>query len=84
LPARPRAPPQTGSDRAIGHASTHHKSIVTTTTETIYRKQIRPVVIHGADVMDRIFLGEADHDASLLSQLLTSGCWTTRLRLHVL
>ena len=42
--------------RLVGHSST-------TTTETIYRKQIRPVIIHGADIMDRIFPGEADHDA---------------------
>ncbi len=42
--------------RLVGHSST-------TTTETIYRKQIRPVIMHGADVMDRIFPGEADHDA---------------------
>ena len=42
--------------RLVGHSST-------TTTETIYRKQIRPVLVHGADVMDRIFPGEADHDA---------------------
>lgn len=34
--------------RLVGHSST-------TTTETIYRKQIRPVIIQGADVMDRIF-----------------------------
>ena len=27
----------------------------TTTTETIYRKQIRPVITDGADIMDRIF-----------------------------
>jgi integrase len=26
-----------------------------TTTETIYRHQIRPVVLHGAEAMDRIF-----------------------------
>jgi len=32
----------------------------TTTTETIYRKQIRLAIIHGADVMDRIFPGQAD------------------------
>jgi hypothetical protein len=25
--------------------------------------QIRPVIVHGADVMDRIFSGEADRDA---------------------
>jgi hypothetical protein len=27
----------------------------TSTTETIYRKQIRPVIVEGADVMDQIF-----------------------------
>jgi hypothetical protein len=27
----------------------------TTTTETVYRKQMRPVLIEGADAMDRIF-----------------------------
>jgi hypothetical protein len=42
--------------RLVGHSST-------TTTETIYRKQIRPVIIHRADVMDRIFPGETDHHA---------------------
>ena len=42
--------------RLVGHSST-------TTTETIYRKQIRPVIMYGADVIDRIFPGEADHDA---------------------
>lgn len=26
-----------------------------TTTESVYRHQIRPVVMHGAEVMDRIF-----------------------------
>ena len=30
------------------------------TTETIYRKQIRPVIVHGADVMDRIFEDKPD------------------------
>jgi hypothetical protein len=34
--------------RSVGHSST-------TTTEAIYRKQIRPVIVRGADVMDRIF-----------------------------
>jgi integrase len=34
--------------RLVGHSGT-------TTTETIYRKQIRPVLIEGADAMDRIF-----------------------------
>jgi hypothetical protein len=42
--------------RLVGHSST-------TTTETIYRKQIRPVIVHGADVMDRIFPGETNPDA---------------------
>ena len=31
----------------------------TTATETICRKQIRPVIVHGADAMDRIFPREA-------------------------
>jgi integrase len=34
--------------RLVGHSST-------TTTETIYRKQIRPVIMHGTDIMDQIF-----------------------------
>jgi integrase len=34
--------------RLVGHSGT-------TTTETIYRKQIRPVIVHGADTMDVIF-----------------------------
>jgi integrase len=42
--------------RLVGHSRS-------TTTETIYRKQIRPVIVHGADVMDRIFPGHPDHDA---------------------
>jgi hypothetical protein len=29
----------------------------------IYRKQIRPVIVHGADVMDRIFPGGPIPDA---------------------
>ena len=37
--------------RLVGHSGT-------STTELIYRKQIRPVIVHGADVMDRIFPGE--------------------------
>ena len=32
----------------VGHSGT-------ATTETVYRKQIRPVLIEGADAMDRIF-----------------------------
>ena len=42
--------------RLVGHSGT-------TTTETIYRKQIRPVITDGADVMDRIFPGNGDQDA---------------------
>ena len=42
--------------RLVGHSGT-------TTTETIYRKQIRPVIVHGADVMDRIFPGEMNPGA---------------------
>ena len=34
--------------RLVGHRST-------TVTETVYRKQLRPVIEGGADVMDRIF-----------------------------
>ena len=45
-------------DPASGFVSL--RSVVTdvrgdATTETIYRKQIRPVMVHSADVMDRIF-----------------------------
>jgi integrase len=36
----------------VGHSGT-------TTTETIYRKQIRPVIVQGADAMDRIFATES-------------------------
>ena len=41
--------------RLVGHSRT-------TTTETIYRKQIRPVLVRGADAMDLIFPTE-NHDA---------------------
>ena len=41
--------------RLVGHTGT-------TTTETVYRKQIRPVVIGGAEVMDSLFPGR-DADA---------------------
>jgi hypothetical protein len=34
--------------RLVGHSGT-------TTTETVYRKQIRPVVLGGAEVMDSLF-----------------------------
>lgn len=37
--------------RLVGHSGM-------TTTETVYRKQIRPIMLEGADVMDRIFPDE--------------------------
>jgi integrase len=40
----------------VGHSGT-------ATTETVYRKQIRPVIVHGADVMDRIFPSGTNRDA---------------------
>jgi integrase len=39
--------------RLVGHVDT-------TTTETVYRKQIRPVVLDGATAMDRIFPEDED------------------------
>jgi integrase len=39
--------------RLVGHSGT-------TTTETIYRKQIRPVITEGAEVMDRLFPGAGE------------------------
>jgi integrase len=39
--------------RLVGHSGT-------TATETVYRKQIRPVIVQGADAMDRIFPAEAE------------------------
>jgi integrase len=43
--------------RLVGHTST-------AVTETVYRQQIRPVMIEGAEAMDRIFptLGAGDED----------------------
>jgi integrase len=49
--------------RLVGHSGT-------TTTETVYRKQIRPVIVHGADVMDRLLPEERAADAQLLTWLL--------------
>lgn len=34
--------------RLVGHSGT-------SVTETVYRHQIRPVIRHGAEVMDRLF-----------------------------
>ena len=42
--------------RLVGHSDT-------TTTETIYRKQIRPVLVQGADAMDRLFPRDLGDDA---------------------
>jgi integrase len=41
--------------RLVGHSGT-------TTTETIYRKQIRPVLVRGADAMDLIFPTESQDE----------------------
>ena len=35
----------------------------TATTETVYRHQIRPVVLHGAEAMDRIFPADSDQQS---------------------
>jgi integrase len=44
--------------RLVGHSGT-------TVTETVYRKQIRPVITYGAEAMDRIFPArESSDDAS--------------------
>ncbi len=42
----------------VGHSGT-------TTTEAVYRKQIRPVLVDGADAMDRIFPAENSQPSSL-------------------
>jgi site-specific recombinase XerD len=39
--------------RLVGHTST-------AVTETVYRQQIRPVIVEGAEAMDRIFRDSAD------------------------
>jgi integrase len=39
--------------RLVGHTST-------AVTETVYRQQIRPVIIEGAEAMDRIFTTSSD------------------------
>jgi integrase len=41
----------------VGHAST-------AVTEEVYRHQIRPVVLYGAEAMDRIFADAAQTDSS--------------------
>ena len=52
--------------RLVGHRST-------TVTETVYRKQLRPVVQGGADAMNRIFPAGADRGA-LVTHLVTQRC----------
>jgi integrase len=42
--------------RLVGHTST-------STTERVYRKQIRPVVQGGAEVMDELFREQDDPEA---------------------
>jgi integrase len=42
--------------RLVGHIST-------AVTETVYRQQIRPVIIQGAEAMDRIFRPETEPEA---------------------
>jgi site-specific recombinase XerD len=42
--------------RLVGHRST-------TVTETVYRKQLRPVIEGGADVMNQIFPRETEREA---------------------
>ena len=56
--------------RLVGHSNT-------VTTETIYRKQIRPVIEHGADVKDRIFPTGTDRDAQF-TELLSTGTGQVR------
>jgi hypothetical protein len=51
----PRCAPLSDADVPIEHISPLVGHSSTTTTETIYRKQIGPVIVHGADTMDRIF-----------------------------
>lgn len=46
--------------RLVGHRSTM-------VTETVYRKQLRPVIEGGADVMDRIFPAWPNPESYLLS-----------------
>jgi hypothetical protein len=53
--------------RLVGHTGT-------TTTETVYRKQIRPVVMGGAEIMDSLFpKAPAGHRLATLITSLTLG-----------
>ena len=52
--------------RLVGHSSTH-------TTETVYRKELRPVIRSGADAMDKLFAGSARNSAAGASTSRDSG-----------
>jgi len=52
--------------RLVGHSSTH-------TTETVYRKELRPVIRSGADAMDKLFPRSAPKSASGASTDADSG-----------
>jgi hypothetical protein len=52
--------------RLVGHTST-------AVTETVYRQQIRPVIVEGAEAMDRIFRGSATAAESIVNHLVTQG-----------
>ena len=43
--------------RLVGHSGT-------TVTETVYRKQIRPVITDGAETMDRLFPNVTERESS--------------------
>jgi hypothetical protein len=43
--------------RLVGHSGT-------TVTETVYRKQIRPVITDGAETMDRLFPSATERESS--------------------
>jgi hypothetical protein len=48
--------------RLVGHTST-------AVTETVYRQQIRPVIVGGAEAMDRIFRESATASGPIVTQL---------------
>jgi hypothetical protein len=50
--------------RLVGHTST-------AVTETVYRQQIRPVIVGGAEAMDRIFRESAPASEPIVTQLVT-------------
>ena len=50
--------------RLVGHTST-------AVTETVYRQQIRPVIVGGAEAMDRIFRERATASEPIVTHLVT-------------